>query len=97
MTNPVEKINAVEKLSMNRSNLWQLPTAVDSRAKVASGRLQTSDRRMTAGQHRTNTFSTPFISDPPQHKHRRREDLAGSECRLSTLKPQTISTTAKYF
>jgi hypothetical protein len=94
-TKPVERIDAVEELSMNRSNLRQLPTAVDSPAKATSGRLQSSDRRITAGQHRTNTFSTPFISDLRQHKGRLRENLPWKECRLSTLKPRSISTTTK--
>lgn len=94
---PLEQDRAVEKLSVHRSHLRQLPTALDSRARVTSNRVQTVDRRLTAGRQRTNTFSTPFIRGTTQHNRWRREDLAGSKRKLSTLRPPAISTTAKYF
>lgn len=83
---------AVEKLSMNGSRLRQLLTAIDSRAHGSPGHPQSSDRRMTAGQHATNTFSTPFNTVAARLKDRRREDLPASDCRLSTLRRQVITT-----
>jgi len=86
---------AVEKLSISGSHSRQLPTAVDSRAPGSLGGVQNSDRRMTAGQHAPNTFSTPFSDESPQHKDWRREDLAWNHRRQLTLRSQVISSTTK--
>jgi hypothetical protein len=94
-TSSVEPYIAVEKLSTNRSVLRPLPTAVDTRALGLASRLQTSDRRVTAGQQPANTFSTPLSDGAPQPKDWRREDLAWNHRRQLTLRSQVISTTTK--
>jgi hypothetical protein len=94
-TPSVEPHIAVEKLSTNRSGLRRLPTGIDSRALNLANRLQTSDRRVTAGQQPTNTFSTPFGDESWQPKDWRREDLAWNHRRQLTLRSQVISTTTK--